>query len=148
MQTLFANFKRLELNERALTEADFYRICRREKIKVEDLPLSVRGFYGVCKGKRFIALDSRLRGMPRLFTAFHELAHHFLHAPKATASVNFFHLREDPKVKLEADTFAAVALLPEPLLRKILADGGDFDEHGFTREMVTFRLKVLDLYGV
>jgi Zn-dependent peptidase ImmA (M78 family) len=140
-------FGKFGWNRRVLTQEDFARICRRERIRVEELPLSVRGFYGVCKGKRFIALDSRVRGVPRLFTAYHELAHHFLHVPKATASVNFFHLREDPKVKFEADAFAVVALIPEPLLRRMPTWEIE-EEFGYTRDMINFRLKVLDTFGV
>jgi Zn-dependent peptidase ImmA (M78 family) len=148
VHSLLTKFERLGWNTRPLTEADFYRITRRERIRVVEMPLSVRGFYGVCKGKRFIALDSKMRGLPRLFTAWHEVGHHFLHAPKATAQVNYFHLREEPRVKLEADAFAVVALLPEPLLRSTIADGGDVFEEGFTRDMIELRLKILDLYGV
>lgn len=148
MRIHIAKFSKLGWNERALTEPDFYRICRRERIAVEELPLSVRGFYGTTGGRRFIAIDNRLRGVRWLFTAYHELAHHFLHAPRATATVNFFHLHEDRKVKFEADAFAAVALLPEPLLRRLLSEGADLSEEGLTKEIVELRLKVLDLYGV
>ncbi len=42
----------------------------------------------------------------------------------------------------------AVAMLPEPLLRKILADGGDFDEHGLTRYLVAVRLKAIGIYEI
>ena len=135
-------------NRRPLSEDDFFRICRREKIAVQEMPLSVRGFYGVCKGRRFIALDSKMRGVARLFTAFHELGHHFLHAPKATAQVNYFHLREEPKVKFEADAFAVVSLLPEPKLRRMLTTLEEEWEPGYTAEMIEFRLKVLATYGV
>jgi Zn-dependent peptidase ImmA (M78 family) len=135
------------LNTRSLTEADFYRICRRERIKVVEMPLLVPGFYMLCKGRRFIVIDSRVRGVRWLHVAWHELAHHFLHAPKRAASVSFFQVREESKVLFEAEAFAAIALIPEPMLRSMLA-GEIEDEHGYTREMVEFRLKVLELYGV
>jgi len=136
------------LNTRALTEADFYRICRREKIKVAEMPLLVPGFYMTCKGRRFIVIDSRLRGVRWLHVAWHELAHHFLHAPKSAAvSSLFFQIREEPKVLFEAEAFAAIALIPEPMLRGMLA--GEIEEaHGYTRDMIELRLKVLELYGV
>jgi Zn-dependent peptidase ImmA (M78 family) len=146
--SLLAKFDSLGWNKRPLTEEDFFRICRRERIAVQEMPLSVRGFYGVCKARRFIALDSKMRGVARLFTAYHELGHHFLHAPKATMQVNYFHLREEPRVKLEADAFAAVALLPEPKLRRMLSIPVEEWEPGFTAEMIEFRLKVLELYRI
>lgn len=147
MFSLLAKFSRFGWNTRSLTIEDFYLICRRERIKIVEMPLLVPGFYMVCKGKRFICIDSRLRGVRWLHVAFHELAHHFLHAPAATASANFFHVREEPKVKFEAEAFAIIAMIPEPLLRSMLA-GEIEDEYGFPREMLEFRLKVLDLYGV
>jgi Zn-dependent peptidase ImmA (M78 family) len=134
------------LNSRALTEADFHKICRRERIKVVEMPLLVPGFYMVSRGRRFIVLDSRLRGVRWLHVAWHELAHHFLHAPKAAASVSFFQVREEPRVLFEAESFAAIALIPEPMLRALLA--GEIEDEGYTREMVELRLKVLELYGV
>lgn len=47
-------------NERELTETDFYRLCRRFKIKVVEMPLRTGGFYYRVMGRDFIAVDSRL----------------------------------------------------------------------------------------
>jgi hypothetical protein len=47
MKFSLAKFTSLDIgwNERPLDEADFYRLCRRLKITVEELPLRVEGFY-------------------------------------------------------------------------------------------------------
>ena len=147
MFTLLAKFQKLGWNKRILTEADFYRICQRERIKVIEMLLLVPGFYMTCKGRAFICIDSRLRSVRWLHVAFHELAHHFLHAPANAASASFFQINEAPKVLFEAEAFAVVALIPETLLRSMLT--GEIEEmHGYPREMLEFRLKVLELYGV
>lgn len=135
-------------NRRRLTEKDFLRLCRRKRIFVKELPLSVPGFYGVCYGKRFIAIDAQLRDGERLFCMWHEMAHHLLHSPRSVASVNFYHLRVEPKVKFEADAFAVIALLPRPLLRQLLHAPALEWEAGFTQEMVNLRLKVLSVYKI
>lgn len=146
---LSSRFRRYGWNERVFTEEDILRICRQEKIELVEHPISgFAGFYMTCRGRRFITVDSRLRGVRRLYVLLHELAHHFLHSPPGASGAHFFRLRPDTKQEFEAEVFATVALLPEPLLRRILAEGGDFDGEGFTRDIVEFRLKVLDRYGV
>lgn len=148
MLHLARKFGPLGWNLRPLGEDDFFRICRRERIKVEEMPLSVRGFYGVCKGKRFIALDSKMRGVARLFCMFHELGHHYLHAPKSTNSVNYFHLREEPKVKFEADAFAIIALIPQGLLKELM-ESEDYDEdNGLPSELLKERAELFARYGI
>lgn len=147
MFSLLTKFSRFGWNQRPLTEDDFHRLCRRERIKVVELPLRTPGFYLAYKGKSWIAVDARLRGVRRLHVLFHELAHHFLHAPATAVAVNYFQVREPPKVRFEAEAFAHIALIPEPLLRRMLASEIE-DEYGYPREMLEFRLKVLDRYGV
>lgn len=142
-------FKRFGWNERAFTEQDALRILRREKIKLVEYPLSgTLGSYMRVGGRTFITVDSRLKGVQRLYVLLHELAHHFLHVPPDVTVAYFFRLRPHTKQEFEAEVFAAVAILPEPTLRRILAEGGDFEAEGFTRDIVEFRLKVLDTYGI
>jgi Zn-dependent peptidase ImmA (M78 family) len=149
MLFLTDRFRRYRWNRRAFTEEDFRRIRRREQIELIEYPLSGSlGFYVAGGGRRFIAIDSRLRGVRRLYVLLHELAHHFLHVPPDVTAAHFFRLRPDTKQEHEAEVFAAVALLPEPLLRRLLSEGADLEEEGFTKDVVEFRLKVLDLYGV
>lgn len=131
-------------NKRIPTETDFYRECRRHKIKVFHLPLEVPGFYMACHGMRGIYLDFRLRGFKFLLIAFHELAHALFHAPPGT-SASFYMVTPDTKNEFEAEAFAVCALIPEPLLRRMLA--GEIEEEcGFGRDVLEFRLRVLDIY--
>jgi len=147
MKILARKFEALRIgwNEAPFTENDFYRLCRRVKIKPIEMPLRVPGFYMVCGGKRFIYLDSRLRGLRWLHTALHELGHYYLHAPAATATASFFKLKPNSKDEFEAEVFAVVALLPEPKLRRLLSDE---IEDEYMKELMAFRLRVLDTYGV
>lgn len=140
-------FRGLGWNKRVLTEDDFDRLCRRERIKVVEMPLLVSGFYMVRYGRRQIYLDSRPTGVRRLEAALHELGHHYLHAPLPTSSVRFFRLRPGTKEEYEADVFASVALMPAALFRK-MAPAEVEEGYGYPRETVEFRLKVLELYGV
>lgn len=101
----------------------------------------------VCGGKRHLYLNSRLRGVRKLYVAFHELAHHFFHTTPSTASASFYRVVENSRDEIEAEAFALIALIPEPLLRSMLA--GEIEEvYGYTSEMLKFRLKVLDRYGL
>lgn len=147
MNLLLAKFKPLGWNRRALTEADFHRICRRERISVAEMPLPVPGYYMVCRGKSFIVIDARQRGVHWLYTAFHELAHHFLHVPDPNATAIYFRRAPQSKAEFEAEAFAVVALIPEPLLRELLTLPVE-EMNGFTRDMLEFRLQVLDIYGI
>lgn len=142
-------FERFGWNKRAFTEDDVLRICRRLKVQVVEYPLTgTPGSYMRVGGRAFITVDSRLRGVRRLYVMLHELAHHLLHVPPDATVAYFFRLRPHTKQEFEAEVFAAVALLPEPLLRRIISEGGDFEGEGFTRDIIEFRLKVLDRYGV
>jgi Zn-dependent peptidase ImmA (M78 family) len=144
---LARKFAPLGWNRRVFTEADFDRLCRRERIRVCEIPLSVGGFYMRARGRQFIYLDSRLRGVRRLRAALHELGHYYLHAGAEPTSAFFYGLRPDAREEFEADAFAAVAMIPEPLLRRLLAWEIE-EEYGYARDLINFRLKVLDTYGI
>lgn len=149
MRTLLDKFSPLGWNERVFTEEAFTRICRRERIKVVEYPLTASpGFYIVCRGRHFITVDSRLRGVRRLYVQLHELAHYFLHVPPHATAAHYFRLRPGTKQEHEAEVFAAVALLPEPKLRRMLKVPAEEWEPGFTKEIIEFRLRVLETYGV
>ena len=149
MKFLSEKFRPYGWNSRAFTGEDVLRICRREKVEMVEYRLTgSHGLYMASRGRCFITVDSRLRGVRRLHVLLHELAHHFLHVPPDAAAAHFFRLRPDTKQEFEAEAFAAVALLPEPLLRRLLGEAADFETEGFTKDIVEFRLKVLDLYGI
>jgi len=62
-------------NQRPLGEDDFYHLCKRFRIGVQEMPLSVGGFYYRVMGRDFIAVDSKLSGPKKLAVMFHELGH-------------------------------------------------------------------------
>ena len=144
MRLVLARLARFGWNRRVLTADDFYEICERERIEVIETPLSNDGFYVVWHKRKFIVLNSKLRGVRWLHVAFHELAHHLLHAPQ---SIGFRGLRPDTKQEREAEALALCALIPEPLLRQMLTWEIE-DEYGYTRDILEARLKVLDEFGV
>lgn len=170
MLLALAMIKRLipEWNERPLTEADFWRICRRlkgdRKVKVHEIPLSVPGFYMSSPyGGAHIYINSKLRGMAWLLAAFHELGHHLMHAPPDVTVAYFYQQKPDTKEDKEADAFSTISVLPEPLLRRLLAENaseylasGQVDEdgevtancYGFTMKLIKERLKVLETYSL
>ena len=79
---------RVPWTKRPLIEADFQRLCRKHKVKVTEMPLTVSGFYYCAMGRHFIAINSRLSPQKKLFVMFHEFAHYLLHAPSGTATAN------------------------------------------------------------
>jgi hypothetical protein len=157
-----------EWNQRPMTEADFWRICRRlkghRKVKVHEIPLSVPGFYmSTPHGGAHIYINSNLRGMAWLLAAFHELGHHLMHAPPDVTVAYFYQQTPNTKEDLESDAFKIICVLPEPLLRRLLTEnaseylaGGEVKEdgevtascYGFTMKLIKERLKVLETYGL
>lgn len=125
-------------NDRPLTEVDFYRICRKFKITVEEMPLRVSGFYYRVLGRDFIAIDSRLTGNKRLMVMFHELAHFLFHTPETGESASFHRVGRKTRQEIEADAFALCALLPVTSLASL--DQSD----QFSPEIVRERLKIFE----
>lgn len=144
MKLALAKLARYGWNNRVLTAEDFDRIVTDENIEVIESTLVERGFYMIFDEQPFIVLGAALQGVRRLHIAFHELAHHFLHAP---CPVGFYGLKPNSKQEREAEALALCALIPEPLLRYMLTWEIE-DEYGYTRDMLEARLKVLDEFGV
>lgn len=106
-------------NRRAGTEKDFWAICQRENIHVDfwRLAKGVRGFYGINRKykvpRKYIVIDVNLRNSGDwLLTAFHELAHHFLHAPYSDREVYFSSKHTANWQDDEADMIAYALLIP------------------------------------
>ena len=117
-------------NERPLTEVDFYHLCKRFRIGVTEMPLTVSGFYYRVSGRDFIAVDSRLSGAQRVLVLFHELGHYLLHTPDSGATANFHGVQRSSRKEIEADAFALCALIPKTLLEsrspdELVGDGID-----------------------
>lgn len=96
--------------------ADYYA----EKITLAEMPLKAHlyGYYTNVKGKAVIILNRNLPKMRWLEVAFHELGHHYLHAP-VPKSVFFDSQNTTHRQELEAQTLALLALIPKPTLSEI-----------------------------
>jgi Zn-dependent peptidase ImmA (M78 family) len=131
-------------NKRPLDERDFYRLCKRLDVLViedESDDMVGKGLYMVIEDIPTIFLDSRMQGLERLWTMFHELGHHLLHSPETC----FFSDSTVHKAQSEANAFAAIALIPEKAVRQTyLWELYDVDE--FAAKLFQIRLEVFELY--
>jgi len=94
-----------------LTEVDFWDYCAASRIVVREVQLEQPGYSMVYEGRLHIYIHDQLRGVDRLYTLYHELAHHWLHPPR----IQFF-LGMDKNIEFEANLVAACALIPKTLL--------------------------------
>ncbi len=133
-------------NVRALGEDDLYRICKRFKIRLVEMPLRVGGFYYRAGGRDFIAIDSRLSGVERLKVAFHELGHFLFHAPSSGATANFHGVGRRTRQEREADAFALCALIPRTYVETRTT--AQLIDDGVTPEMIAERVRTYERYGV
>src|SRR5690606_32652174 len=134
-------------NERPLGEADFYRLCRRFKVTVTEMPLRVGGFYYSVIGRHHIAIDSGLPEREKLFVMFHELGHFLLHVPAAGVTANFHGIGTKTRVENEADIFALCSLLPRHILEH--HDAAELLEtEGLGEEKIAARFAVFEKYGI
>lgn len=138
---------RINWNKKPLTEADFYRLCKRHRIGVEEMPLKVSGFYYCLKGRHFIAIDSKLEPRKKLFVMFHEFAHFLMHAPDKNVTANFHGIGKKTRKEAEADAFALCALIPKKWIegRKLQEL---HDDEGFPHEMLRERLAIYEKHGI
>ena len=137
---------RIGWNERPMNEDDFYRLCRRFKINVTEMPLTTGGFYYRVMGRDFIAVDSKLTSVEKLLILFHELAHFLFHTPESGATANFHSVGRRTRKECEADAFALCALIPRKWIETRSPE--ELINLGFTVEMVAERLKILERYQV
>lgn len=148
MQLLADRLRMLNIdwNERPLSEADLYRLCRRFRVKLIEMPLGVSGFYYRAGGRDFIAIDSRLSGIERLKVAFHELGHFLFHAPDSGATASFHRVGRRTRKEIEADVFAVCALIPRTELEaKTICE---LIDKGWPPDLVAERHRVLERYNI
>lgn len=148
MKLLQQKIKALNIgwNERELSDADVYKLCRRFKIVIEELPLRVSGFYYRLKGCDFIAINSALSGKTKLAVMFHELGHYLLHVPESGATANFHGVGRRTRKEQEADLFSLCALIPVTRLSQTNSD--ELIDEGFDEKMVAERFKIFETYGL
>ena len=138
---------RCHWNSKPLTQDDFYRLCRRHKVTVHEMPLRVSGFYYCMQGRHYIAIDSRLRPDKKLFVMFHEFAHYLMHAPDSGTTANFHGIGTKTRKEVEADAFALCALIPRPWIESRTPQEL-MEEDGFSPEMIADRLDLMQMHGV
>lgn len=138
---------RIGWNKRALNEDDFYRLCRRQKITVVEMPLQTNGFYYCVKGRHFIAIDSKLPPRKKLFVMFHEFAHYLMHVPDSGVTANFHGIGKKTRKEFEADAFGLCALIPRSWLEK-RTEEELLDHDGIDRALLLQRLKIFQAYGL
>lgn len=133
-------------NARPLSEDDFYRLCRKFRITVVEMPLQTNGFYYCVKGRHFIAVDSRLPMARKLFVMFHEFAHYLMHSPDTNTTASFHGLGKKTRKEREADAFALCALIPRVSLetRELL----EMIDEGLPAELLEQRIALYRERGV
>lgn len=133
-------------NERLLSDKDLYRLCRRFRIQVTEMPLRTDGFYYRVKGRDHIAVNSRLAEPLKLFVLFHELGHFLFHTPASGATANFHGVGGNDRMEREADVFALCSLLPR---RSVSGRSVDelVDMTGLPHEKIVERIHLLQRYG-
>lgn len=137
---------KLGWNERPLTEADFQRTCRRLHVTVQEMPLTVGGFYYRVLGRDYIAIDSRLSGTQKLLVQFHELAHFLFHMPASGATANFHGVGRKNRQEREADAFAICALVPRALLET--RSPAELIDEGISPDILAERIDILVDHGI
>ena len=138
---------RIQWNKKPLTQDDFYRLCKRHKVTVQEMPLQVSGFYYCVLGRHYIAIDSRLRQHKKLFVMFHEFAHYLMHAPDTGVTANFHGVGGKTRKEAEADAFALCAMIPKTWiecrhLNELM------DDEGIPESMIGERLRVYEMCGM
>jgi Zn-dependent peptidase ImmA (M78 family) len=135
------------LNKKIYGEADFFKLCRKERIKVAELSLkdNIRGYYSNYRGRTFIIINKNLSRMKWLEVAFHELGHHFLHAP-VPSSVFFDSQNLSSKQEMEAQSFALLALIPITLLKQI--EESPLLMEDYPIYLIEQRMKLFELFGI
>lgn len=128
-------------NVRPLNETDFLNHCELDQIQLIRLQIDCAGLYLSCDGIPHIVLDTKLRGSFRLFVSMHELGHYLLHAP----GEQFLPGRADA-VEVEADAFAACAMVPKKMLEmhslKEIAQ-----QYRFSMPLLEYRAEIADRWG-
>lgn len=134
-------------NERPLSEVDFHRLCRRFKIGVQEMPLTVGGFYYRLMGRDYIAVDSKLPQQQKLAVLFHELGHFLFHTPESGATANFHGVGRRTRQEIEADVFSLCSIIPRAWIETRSVEEL-IEIEGLPAEMVKERFEIFGKYGL
>ena len=133
---------RIGWNRRPLGEDDFYKLCRRFRITVVEMPLTTNGFYYCVKGQHFIAISSKLPRIKKLLVMFHEFGHFLMHSPDTNTTASFHGLGKKTRKENEADAFALCALIPKTWLET--RDLAELADEGFSMEILNQRIAIYE----
>jgi hypothetical protein len=142
MKTILSNLRPYGYGVRPLGEVDLHRICDQERIRIvwsdDEFAFSISEVDWWA-----IVIPKRLKGLPLLFAAFHEIAHLLGGHAGETPCVmwnGFF----DDKNEAEADAMALIALIPlSHLNRQEFLDGSRI-----AKKLWNERLRLYFLYGI
>ena len=137
---------RTDWNRRPLSQDDFYRLCKRHRIAVKEMPLRVGGFYYCVTGRHYIAIDSRLRHYEKLLVMFHEFGHYLMHVPNSGVTANFHGVGKKTRIEIEADAFALCEIIPKTWVES-RTPPEMADEEGIPEEIIVERFAIYELYG-
>lgn len=135
-------------NELAVSEFDFWRAAKKERVVVKTVALIVDGYYQRKSGKHYILVSSYLKPTKWLHTALHEFCHYLFDAPGPQDQVLYRRKCGDPNDPRErlADAFALVAMLPFPELLEMQKQ--DLSDSPWLAELVRDRITVLTDFGL
>lgn len=136
--------KHVGYGRRILSLDDFDFICDDQKILVTERPMKWKGLFTVCEGVSCIALNAELDAVSKPIVAFHELGHYFTPYPPA---LGFFCTGTLSKTEYMAHRFAAIALIPLPLMKQKTFTEIQ-EEYSYPTEFMFFRQRVYDNFKV
>jgi Zn-dependent peptidase ImmA (M78 family) len=138
-----------QFNKKPITERDFWRVCKKRKIIVREMPLLVNGYYERKKSKDYILINSGLSGSAWLHTALHELAHQMFHIPGDADAYVLYRKKcgddKDPRERF-ADAFALIGMLPFPDLVKLAHE--DIVDDSYLMNICKARIIVRTDFGI
>ena len=134
---------RIGWNKKSLDEKTVGRLARRLKVKIQEMPLSISGFYMTMRGVSFIAVDERLDEHLKLKIKLHELAHHILH----TGKPHFYQIDPTMKEECEAEAFALCCLIPlEWVKKKTVREL--HEDYSFSLQIIHERKEIYEIYKI
>ncbi|HZH33008.1 MAG TPA: hypothetical protein VEY11_19730 [Pyrinomonadaceae bacterium] len=126
-------------NQRPLTWDDFEALCDYLGIEVQRVSMITPGMYFLCRDRPIISLSTKLYGVRLWLVAWHELAHHLLHAP----GLRCYSSMSVSKCEAEAEFIGHYSILDENTLTGIISRG---DLHDYPRDVLKRRLRMVDRY--
>ena len=138
--------RKLGYDKKPWTFETIEKCCSLEGVELTYAPMKRKGVYWICDNVPTITLSNSLVGIEKLLVGAHELGHHFEHTPEA----GLYLPQSESKREFQAKRFAVCALIPEPLMRRLLRQYSLWDlasEYGYTTQLMEFRVQVFHQCG-